>query len=74
MSLYLCVSVSVPACLPTYLSYCAKCACVKSAADICDDCCDDQPDISAMAQIYNILKTIDPYHLVTGAVNCDDVW
>ena len=44
------------------------------AADICDDCCDDQPDISAMAQIYNILKTIDPYHLVTGAVNCDDVW
>lgn len=27
-----------------------------------------------MAQIFNILKSIDPYHLVTGAVNCDDVW
>ena len=45
-----------------------------TCTDICDDCCDDKPDISAMAQIYNILKTIDPYHLVTGAVNCDDVW
>ena len=41
---------------------------------VCDDCCDDQPDISAMAQIFNIIKSIDPYHLIAGAVNCHDVW
>ena len=27
-----------------------------------------------MSQGYSILKATDPYHLVTGAVNCDDVW
>ena len=27
-----------------------------------------------MAQIFNIIKSVDPFHLVAGAVNCDDTW
>lgn len=27
-----------------------------------------------MAQAFNWLKSIDPYHIVTGASNCDDLW
>ena len=34
----------------------------------CDDCCNG---ISSQAEVYNWLKTIDPWHATVGAVNCD---
>ena len=37
---------------------------------ICDDCCSNNADVSLQAQVYQLLKNIDPYHVTIGAVNC----
>ena len=29
---------------------------------------------SSQAQIYNYIKSLDPYHITTGAVNCGTSW
>ena len=41
---------------------------------ICDDCCMNQKSISMMSQAYNIIKNMDPYHAVIGAINCGNTW
>jgi hypothetical protein len=41
---------------------------------ICDDCCSDTPDISLQAQVYQLIKDLDPYHVTIGAVNCGNSW
>ena len=38
--------------------------------DICDDCCKNSRGATLMAQAYNIIKTIDPYHIISGASDC----
>ena len=43
-------------------------------ADICDDCCSNAHDISLQAQVYQIIKDIDPFHVTIGAVNCGNSW
>ena len=35
-----------------------------------DDCCGSQLDVSAQAQLYNAIKTLDPWHIVTGSLQC----
>ena len=41
---------------------------------ICDDCCANSSDISLMAQAYNIIKRIDPYHITMAGIVCDSSW
>ena len=42
---------------------------------ICDDCCGmGQSKASSLAQIYNFIWALDPYHITTGAVNCGTSW
>lgn len=41
---------------------------------ICDDCCSNQHDISLQSQAYNIIKNLDPYHAIIGAVDCQNSW
>jgi hypothetical protein len=47
---------------------------------ICDDCCPwlplSQPigNVSLQAKLYNLLKSLDPLHLVLGAIECNDAW
>ena len=43
-------------------------------ADICDDCCpldENVGNITLQAKFYNLIKSIDPYHLTTGAIQCN---
>ena len=40
----------------------------------CSDCCGHQSTISQQAQVYSILKDLDPFHPTIGAVNCDNSW
>jgi hypothetical protein len=44
------------------------------ASDICDDCCQSDVGTAYQAQGYNIIKQLDPYHVVIGASDCGDVW
>jgi hypothetical protein len=38
---------------------------------ICDDCCHTiDIGVSYQAQALNFIRAIDPYHVITGAVNC----
>ena len=39
-------------------------------ADICDDCCKNNRGATLMAQAYNIIKMMDPYHVISGASDC----
>ena len=41
---------------------------------ICGDCCSDTPDISLQAQVYQLIKDMDPYHVTIGAANCGNSW
>lgn len=41
---------------------------------VCDDCCSNNADISLQAQVYAILRDVDPYHVTIGAVNCGNTW
>ena len=42
--------------------------------EICDDCCSTISDISKQAQVYQLIKNLDPYHVTVGAANCGDSW
>jgi hypothetical protein len=37
---------------------------------VCDDCCGSQRDVSMQAQVYTLIKDLDPYHAIIGAANC----
>ena len=37
---------------------------------ICDDCCGSHRDVSMQAQVYSVIKDLDPYHATIGAANC----
>eukprot|EP00039_Didymoeca_costata_P017633 m.326957 g.326957 ORF g.326957 m.326957 type:complete len:686 (-) comp16563_c0_seq2:5534-7591(-) len=44
---------------------------------ICDDCCPVNSSlefISYQAQLYNLIKSADPYHITTGAIQCHNAW
>ena len=47
---------------------------------ICDDCCPFAPNsgpignVSEQAILYNLLKAVDPNHLIIGAIQCSDAW
>merc|ERR1719272_1058277 len=41
---------------------------------ICDDCCSNNANVSLQSQVYQLLKTLDPYHVTIGAVNCGNSW
>ena len=44
---------------------------------ICDDCCpvnDNFHNVGLQARLYQLIKSIDPYHIVTGAVQCSITW
>ena len=50
-------------------NYCCWCV-----ADICDDCCPldgNIGNVTLQARFYNLIKSIDPYHLTTGAIQCN---
>ena len=40
---------------------------------VCDDCCSSREQTSLTAQLYDRLKQLDPYHLIMGAVQCNNV-
>ena len=47
------------------------------AWSICDDCCPLAPQLDAVSlqsRMYNLVKSIDPMHAVTGAVQCANAW
>jgi hypothetical protein len=37
---------------------------------ICDDCCASHVSVSGQAKLYNMIKTLDPYHIIVGALQC----
>ena len=44
---------------------------------ICDDCCpvnDNFHNVGLQARLYQLIKSIDPYHIITGAVQCSITW
>jgi hypothetical protein len=44
---------------------------------ICDDCCpvdEHLGNVTLQAKLYNYIKELDPHHLVTGAVQCHNLW
>ena len=34
---------------------------------VCDDCCSNNHDVSLQAQVYAVMKDVDPYHPTIGA-------
>eukprot|EP00040_Diaphanoeca_grandis_P029827 m.175459 g.175459 ORF g.175459 m.175459 type:complete len:773 (-) comp31821_c1_seq1:377-2695(-) len=44
---------------------------------ICDDCCpvnDNFENVALQARLYQLIKSVDAYHIVTGAVQCGITW
>jgi hypothetical protein len=41
---------------------------------ICDDCCKGEAVTSAQAVLYNAIKAVDPWHIVIGALQCDQLF
>jgi len=41
---------------------------------ICDDCCKNNRGATRMAISYNIIKRMDPYHIIAGASDCSGTW
>jgi hypothetical protein len=44
---------------------------------ICDDCCPRNVNLgntSLQAKLYSLIKMVDPYHVVSGAVQCSNLW
>ena len=39
-----------------------------------DDCCTDWHSTSMQAQVYSIIKDLDPYHATIGASDCANSW
>ena len=49
---------------------CIVCSFADRMPTAADDCCGSQLDVSAQAQLYNAIKTLDPWHIVTGSLQC----
>ncbi|KAH8072684.1 hypothetical protein JL721_3327 [Aureococcus anophagefferens] len=41
---------------------------------VCDDCCSNNHDVSLQAQVYAVMKDVDPYHPTIGASDCGNTW
>ena len=43
---------------------------------VCAQCPVDENlgNVTVQARLYNLIKSLDPYHLVSGAVQCHNLW
>ena len=44
---------------------------------LCDDCCPvdaNLGNVTLQAQFFNFVKLLDPYHIISGAVQCHNLW
>jgi hypothetical protein len=67
-------ALKIDACVLSASNGFANISLVRGGIDICDDCCPldgNVGNITLQARFYNLIKSIDPYHLTTGAIQCN---